>query len=57
MRILLLADYYPPYLAGIHAGQDIGATGYVQEQDLMLADYYGAFGSYRNHFRRLGHQV
>lgn len=56
MRILLLADYYPPYLKSFHAEHPADGLTYEQALEAMLADYYGVFVSYRNHFRRLGHQ-
>lgn len=56
MRILLLADYYPAYLQTFHAKHDVSGLPYAAAQDLLLNDYFGSWGSYRNHFRKLGHE-
>ncbi|MFN0161666.1 MAG: glycosyltransferase [Burkholderiales bacterium] len=55
MKILLLADYYPAYLKAFHAANAVGDMGYVAAQECLLSDYFGSFVSYRNHFRRIGH--
>jgi spore maturation protein CgeB len=57
MRIALLADYYVDYLSAFERANaartaDLNFAGH---QELLFADYFGSFISYRNHFRRLGH--
>lgn len=56
MKILLLADYYPAYLKAFHAANAVGERDYTAAQEYLLADYFGSFVSYRNHFRRIGHE-
>ena len=48
MRILLLADYYPAYLQTFHAKHDVSGLPYAAAQDLLLNDYFGSWGSYRD---------
>ena len=55
MRILLIADYYPAYLASFHKSQSVSELTYDAAQDLMLEDYFGVFGTFRNYFRKIGH--
>lgn len=56
MKIVLLADYYQAYLAAFHArGLPAGST-FAEHERALFEDYFGAFISYRNWFRAIGHE-
>jgi spore maturation protein CgeB len=57
MRIFILGDYYVPYLTSFHERhkQFVNKLPYGEHLDLLCADYFGSFVSYRNYFRKIGH--
>ena len=57
MKIALVVDYYEPYLRRFETALDTRQLGFRAHLDAIVSDYFGSFGSYRNHFRGLGHDV
>jgi spore maturation protein CgeB len=58
MKIALLAEYYPNYLSEFHRKNycQLSKLGYSEHQERLFSDFFGSFISYRNYFRRIGHQ-
>lgn len=57
MRIFLFAEYYPNYLDSFYKRNDLSNLGYKKHLEVLLQDYFGSFGSYRNYFNKLGHEA
>jgi hypothetical protein len=57
VRIALVVDYYELYLKSFEAARDTRGLGYREHLDAIVGDYFGSFGSYRNHFRAIGHET
>ncbi len=57
MRIFLFAEYYQNYLDSFYRKNDLSSLGYEAHLETLLEDYFGGFGSYRNYFRKLGHEA
>jgi spore maturation protein CgeB len=57
MKIVLLGDYYGEYLRDFHAQNErrLSSLTYDGHMEALTGDYFGAFSSYRDHFRRIGH--
>jgi len=55
MKIVLLASYYPSYLDDFRQNHSLDELNYQEHREQLLDDYFGAFISYRNYFRMLGH--
>jgi len=56
MKIILVAYYYPEYLKYFEQNNQCEGLNYHEHQEKLFGDYYGAFISYRNHFRGLGYE-
>jgi spore maturation protein CgeB len=59
MRIGLVADYYTDYISAFQRAnqQELEALAFDVHRDRLFDDYFGSFISYRNHFRKSGHQA
>ncbi|MFZ2631290.1 MAG: glycosyltransferase [Desulfosalsimonadaceae bacterium] len=57
MKILILADYYEQYLFDFYEHNDLSDLNYEDHLGVLLADYFGSFGSYYHYFKKIGHDV
>jgi spore maturation protein CgeB len=57
MKIFLFTEYYDYYLENFYSRNDLSHLTYKEHLEKLLSDYFGTDGSYRNYFRKIGHDA
>jgi spore maturation protein CgeB len=57
MKVFLFTEYYDYYLDSFYSRNDLSHLTYEGHLETLLRDYFGTDGSYRNYFRKIGHDA